>query len=140
MILASLIYFLVFLIWDYFFRASHGFSFGIQGRYFFPLIVFQMVILIIGIRQVLEIVLKRYLKYGFLIIPLSIILANDFSLSYISASYYDTSSLTIFIKQVSQYKPQILKGNFVLFFLIIAFFLQIIFLFSFTKHIIRENK
>lgn len=140
MILASVIYFFIFAIWDYFFFLSHGFSFGIQGRYFFPLIVFYLSILLIGFWQILEIIFKRYAKYVILIISFLMILFNDSSLSYVATSYYDFSNIDVFIKQVSQYKPFLLKGNIILLVLFISFVLQSFFIFSLGKYIIRSNE
>lgn len=140
MFYASTVYFLIFFLWDYFFNLEHGYSFGIQGRYFFPMIIPQFAILTIGFWQISQLILKKFAKYLLVLIVFLMVLFNNVSLSYVSASYYDTSSLTIFIKQVSQYKPQILKGYFILLPLFMAIFLQAIFLFSLSKHVIKNNK
>lgn len=140
MITASLVYFVIFLIWDYFFRLSHGFSFGIQGRYFFPLVVFHSAILLIGIRQILDLILKNYAKYGVSIILFLMILFNDISLSYVAASYYDTSNIAIFIRQANQYKPLIFKGNVLFVIILLAFFFQTVFIFKFWRYTMRKAR
>jgi len=140
MLYASTVYFLIFLLWDYFFYLEHGYSFGIQGRYFFPMITVHFTILVIGFWQLSQLIFKQFTKYLLIFIVFLMVIFNNVSLSYVSSSYYETSSISTFVKQVSQYKPQILKGNFVLFPLFGALFFQVIFLFYFAKHIIEENK
>ena len=38
MLYSAVLYFLVLFVWDWDFTRSHGFSFGIQGRYYFPVL------------------------------------------------------------------------------------------------------
>lgn len=139
MLYASIVYFLIFLIWDYFFDLEHGYSFGIQGRYFFPMIIPHFTILTIGFWQVSQLIFKKFAKYLLFFIVFLMVIFNNVSLSYVSASYYETTNVSTFVKQISQYKPQILKGYLILFPLFVAIFLQVIFLFSFAKHIFARR-
>lgn len=140
LILVSVIYFMAITTFDYFYRRNNGFSFGIQGRYFFPPIVVQMALLLIGFWQLFKIVFKKYARYALVVLAILIIIFNDISLAFVAASYYDTSNLSILITQVSQYKPQILKGNILYFFLTMPIIFQAIFLFSLGKYTLRESK
>jgi len=119
---------------------EHGYSFGIQGRYFFPMITVHFTILVIGFWQLSQLIFKKFTKYLLIFIVFLMVIFNNVSLSYVSSSYYETSSISTFVKQASQYKPQILKGYFVLFPLFGALFFQVIFLFYFAKHIIKDDK
>ena len=139
LIIISLIYFVILLIWDYFFRLGHNFSFGIQGRYFFPLITAHMGILLIGFWQIFRLVLKKYASIGIYALILFFIFFNNFSLFYVASSYYDISNLSTFIKQVSQYKPLIIKGNTIPMILLLSLTFQSIFIFSLGKYIIKRN-
>ena len=133
------IYYLSFLIWDYFFRLKNGFSFGIQGRYFFPLIVPTFIILILGFSQIFSI-LKKYKNYGFLLLVILTIFANNYSLFFVASSYYDISTLDSFIKQASQYKPEIIKGNVIVAFIFISMFMQSYFLVCLYNIIRKSNE
>jgi hypothetical protein len=68
LITASLIYFLIFTMGDYYFNRLYGYSFGIQGRYFFPLVIFHLAILLIGIWQFLQLFARRFAKYGLVLV------------------------------------------------------------------------
>jgi len=139
LITASLIYFLTFTIGDYYFNRLFGYSFGIQGRYFFPLVVFHLAILLIGLWQFLELFTKRYAKYGLVIIVLLMITFNNISLATVASSYYETTSIDTFINQVSQYKPIIFKGRIILLILFSALISQAIFLYNFLKITAKTN-
>ena len=139
LISSSAIYIIIFVIWDYFFYSSHGFSFGFQGRYFFPMVAFHLAILLTGLWQVLEIIFKKFAKYGLLLILFLMILFNDVSLSYVAVSYYDTSSVDIFIKQSSQYKPVIFKGNIIPLILLLGAVSQLIFVLNFRRFVFKQT-
>lgn len=114
--LASLIYFVSLLMWDYFFRRSYGFSFGLQGRYYFPVIITHMVFIIVGWKSLfgfIENFLK--LKISLTNIAIGILglwwpILHLIALWVVAKSYYDINDLNIFIMQISQYKPLIFKG------------------------------
>ena len=139
LIYSSIVYFLILIIWDYFFYLKYGYHFGIQGRYFFPLVVFHIAILVIGIWQVFELVFKKYARYGLSIVLFLMVLFNDISLFYVAASYYDTSSFNRFIIQASQYKPEIFKGTILVFILSSTILLQAILFFKLTKTFLKTD-
>ncbi len=131
LILFSLTYVGLIMVWDYYFRLQYKYSFGIQGRYLFPLAIAHIAILLYGYRQIVRLIFKRYTNYGLFLIVGAMLAFNDLSLFHISGSYYDLSSVGTFIIQASQYKPLIVKGNTILLILIINVVLQV-FLLAFT--------
>lgn len=122
-------YFSIFLIWDYFFKLKNNFSFGYQGRYFFPIIIPTFALIFVGFQQIFQ-YFKKYQNIGFFMLVFLMIIANDFSLFYVASSYYDSSSVNAFILQASQYKPEIIKGNIIAALILASAAAQIVFLFS----------
>lgn len=139
MIISSFIYFLFFLIWDYFFRSKNLFSFGVQGRYFFPIITAHFTTALIGFWQLFSFISKKTAKYLIFILTASMILLNDFSLAFVAASYYDTTGLKKFFFQVSQYKPLLLKGDIIIIILAFAFISQVFLLFYYLSMVHKNN-
>lgn len=135
LIYSSIIYVLIFAIWDYFFILNHSYSFGFQGRYFFPLVVAHVAILLIGLSQLFQLFFKKYSKYLVFLLVLLMIIFNDLSLYHVTSSYYDTSSIGSFVIQASQYKPVFFKGNAILIIITVTITLQLVFIFQFAKYI-----
>lgn len=135
----SFLYYLAFLIWDYLFRQRYGYSFGMQGRYFFPLVVVHLALLLLGLREFTKIFFAKYLKPLVISLNVAMILFNDYTLMFVSSSYYNTLGLDIFIKQVSQYKPQIFKGYPILLIAVFAIFAQLFYLVLLFRYIYRRN-
>ncbi len=111
LLVSSIIYYLSIVYYNYLFTLAHTFSFGIQGRYFFPVIIAHMSVFIIGL---LSLIPNRYRKYEnriLLIIGILIVILNFVGIWTIAKSYYDLSSINNFITQVSQYKPWYFKGE-----------------------------
>lgn len=109
------IYYLALFFWDYLFFLSHNFSFGMQGRYYFP------VLLPIG-----ALIFQFLPKKPF---ALFMTVANVVVLWWVTKSYYSFSNFQVFLSQASQYKPLIFKGNALLVLIIlfmILMFVQII--------------
>lgn len=140
LVLASLFYFTVFLIWDYFFYLGHGFSFGIQGRYFFPLVIAHLSILLFGIVKIVQLVKSKLTGYIILLVVVLMIIFNNASLYYVSLSYYDTSSVGTFISQASQYKPMVFKGNIIAVIIVISLVFQLAFLEQFARLALKKSK
>ena len=140
LMMSSLIYISVIIIWDYYFRSKHGFSFGIQGRYFFPLVVAHISILLIGLQQISELILKKYAVFGVFLLAVLMIIFNDLSLFHITASYYDTSSLNNFTTQASQYKPFLFKGSKIVVMLSLSVAFQLLLIVTLTKHAIKKTE
>ena len=134
LIASSAVYFLVFLIWDFFPRLNYGYSFGIQGRYFFPLVVAHLAIIMAGLWQIAQVVFKKYAKFVILCIVFLMFLYNDISLAHVAASYYDTSDFSTFIREASQYKPQTFKGEIIYIIAAIAIIAQSFYLAALFKY------
>ncbi len=139
LISVSALYYLVFMLWDYFFFAQRGFSFGFQGRYYFPLIIAHMSIIVIGFLEIFRLTIKSYKAYGILTLVILMIIFNDFTLGFLANSYYDTSSLQTFITQASQYKPLFLKGPVLVVLPIMVIVLQALFVISLGKSLNKES-
>lgn len=107
LVLASTVYFLAVTLWDWQFRKAYGFSFGIQGRYFFPTIVGHMALILFGLIQLVP---KKWHKYllGALLVWWTVLL--HIGLYTVLKSYYQLWSLERFWHQLSQYKPFFFKS------------------------------
>lgn len=105
MFFSLLTYFLALTAFDFGFRQAHGFSFGIQGRYFFPVAVVVSMIIIDGMGLLFE----RITKGVYLVsLDTGMILFNVLTFFYLMFTYYEKSFPGFFI-QASQYKPLWLK-------------------------------
>jgi hypothetical protein len=106
LLIINLLYIGLLVIWDMSLTLRVGFGHGIQGRYFFPLIVSHMAFLIYGWSVITDRLSKK------LMLPLTFILflaLNVYSLVHVSSQYYDHRTIDTYAKQVSQYKPGIAK-------------------------------
>lgn len=106
---SSMMYAVGLISWNYFFWKSHGYSLGIQGRYFFPNLPEHMILLLAGLILFVPTVAK---KYAAIIAAGVMVLLNWYSLWFVSSSYYDSSSFSTFFLQASQYKPWFFKWPF----------------------------
>lgn len=103
------IYYFILLFWDYLFFLSHNFSFGMQGRYYFPVLLpIVYAIFYFPKKNLGEFWGSKY----FLSLAVFSVLANFIVLFHLLKSYYDMSSFQMFIIQISQYKPVFLKNLF----------------------------
>lgn len=139
MIVFSIFYFAALLVWDYYFRLQYGFSFGIQGRYFFPTVIAHLSIILIGFVAFFEYIFKKYAKWSFLILALIMIIFNNTSLYFVSKSYYSTENLLNFLRQASQYKPELFEGYAIFLILILALLSQAFYLVTLYKFIHKKN-
>lgn len=101
------IYYFSIIFWDYFFRKSQGFTFGIQGRYFFPTIVSHLLLIILGLTALIP------QKFKTIIIKIFVVWWLFFSLIGLHtavSAYYQIWPFYTFLDQVSQYKPAVFKG------------------------------
>ena len=130
----SLLYYLVLTVWEYFFWLKNGFYFGIQGRYFFPLVVAHLAILLTGLVQIFKLFFKNYASYLVLLLVPLMIIFNDLSLFHVSSSYYDATNFKTFVLQASQYKPLFFKGYIILIIPAIAITLQMAFIVSLVRY------
>ena len=127
----AVIYFVTLLVWDWDFFRSHNFSFGIQGRYYFPVIVSCMILIVIGLQSI-----SKYLN---LLISYWFILLNWISFYVVVSSYYDTSGFKSFIIQASQYKPFFAKGWWLIVALVLYFIFSLIFSYQLFR-VFRHEK
>lgn len=126
---SALVYFLALFFWDWQHVRNAGFPFGIQGRYYFSVIVPQMVLLVMGIKAIWSKLL--------ILLNLWFIGLNWIAFYTVVSSYYDTSSLNTFIIQASQYKPFFAKGWWLIIALGLYFIFSVIFsiqLFKLFRH------
>lgn len=140
MVLTILLYYLSFLVWDYFFHLSHNFSFGIQGRYFFPIIIPIFYMLIYGLLEVFKIIFRKYTKYALFLLSSLIIIYTNYSLYFITKSYYDLKNLDSIVKYLSQYKPFFLKGDILIIIPLFAILIEGLFIFSYLRYILKTNE
>ena len=130
---AAFIYYFSIISWDYFFRSSFGFSFGIQGRYFFPTIVSHMLLILIGLTSIFSGKIRP------LIVKLLVVWWTFYSLVGLhraTTAYYQLRPVDVFLNQVSQYKPVVFKAVGLGFFMA-AFFIS---LFAFAIKFISLNE
>lgn len=103
---SSVVYTTGLLLWNFLFWMSHGYSFGIQGRYFFPNFPEHMILLLAGL---LLLAPKQYRRVVSVCAVLMMALFHWYALWFVAGSYYDTSNLSTFFLQASQYKPWFFK-------------------------------
>lgn len=129
LIFSSLWYAFWLLFWDYNLVKSIGFSHGIQGRNFFPLLSAHLAILVFGI-------MSLSYKFSLYLLKISAILAiglNFIGLITMAKSYYRLLPFLDFFIQASQYKPWFFKGFALVFWIIIYLLLLINFIAKYCK-------
>lgn len=114
LISSSAIYFIVLMLWDWLFRREHNFSFGMQGRYYFPTLAPHMILLVFGLINFIPEKRKKLQALWLKLIGISAIILNFIGLHTVAKSYYDLSSVSTFLIQLSQYKPIYFKTPWVL--------------------------
>ena len=137
--LSVFIYVLFLTTFDFLFRKNNGYSFGIQGRYYFPVIVPAFALLLAGFNQVFEFT-KKYSNCLLVLLVTLFFALNLTTLVHIANSYYDTTSLQSFINHASNYKPIFLKGEILLFFLLASLVVQVFFLTNYARNTILAQK
>jgi len=134
------IYFSIFIVWDFYFQRQYNYTFGIQGRYFLPLVLPITTVLVFGIKNVLRPFIKKYLYMIYFFIAFAIILFNDISLSFVASTYVESSNLKTFVNQVSQYKPVVFKGNTIILMITLALLLQAFYLFKLLESLRKDHE
>lgn len=127
-----LIYFLALLVWDWSFFRAHNYSFGIQGRYYFPVIVPAMLLFAWG--------MERISKYLLVFLGSWFMVVNTIAFWRLVSSYYSVSSFSGFLTQASQYKPWFAKGDYLAGLLIIYYFSLIFFWFKYIKFFLKNGQ
>lgn len=133
LILISLIYFGGILLWDFIYYQSHYFSFGLQGRYFFPTIIAHMAIFLVGLVTLVPKKLAVIKEIWTKLIAVGMMTLNFLALWIILKIYYDLSNLNAFIIESSQYKPWFFKGGMLIFWIIAYFIILCLFLYRFLR-------
>ncbi|NMC36081.1 DUF2142 domain-containing protein [Candidatus Beckwithbacteria bacterium] len=111
LLFSALAYYLALLLWDWQFRRAYNFSFGVQGRYYFPVIIAHMALILVSWRFLWQQVFKKYSpNYVLVILGFWWLILQIIGLRTIIVSYYDVSSWSIFLNQISQYKPWLFKS------------------------------
>lgn len=111
LVLVSAIYTTTIFWYDWQHLKIEGFSLGIQARYFFPTIVAHLSLLIIGITSIgWNKKIAEWLRRTLLLLFLWLQLGGIWRLISI---YYDTSSISTMITELSQYKPYFVKGSWI---------------------------
>ncbi|RJR30266.1 DUF2142 domain-containing protein [Candidatus Microgenomates bacterium] len=135
---ASMGYFAALLIYDYLFRLTYTFSFGIQGRYFFPVIVAHMTLLLLGILtiaqrlKVTEIVAK--------LLGVGMIVLHIYAFLFVNSSYFGHLLSADYYLKASQYKPGFLKSPNLEFILIAFLMYTILFINKFKSMSIKQHE
>ncbi len=115
-LISSVSYILYLFFWDWRLMQSTGFSQGLQGRYLFSNIIPAMAVILIGLKSLIP---PRFIFAENLLIYLlmfGMIALNFIALGTVARSYYDLTGLKVFITQLSQYHPGLLKANNLIFF------------------------
>ena len=107
--LSTVVFFAVLLAWDWLYIRGKGFSFGMQGRYYFPTISAHMIWLLAGITSLIPSRWKSFLPAVTKLLGMSMIVLNAVALYTVTAAYYNLTSISIFFNQISQYKPLLVK-------------------------------
>lgn len=108
-IFANLIYIAALGWFDWQFYQEYGRSLGLQPRYYLPLLICQMTILLIGLTNLgWNLKVKEWIRRGIIVFFLGLQLTSF----YVQLkSYYDLYPVHTFIDQLSQYKPIYAKGG-----------------------------
>jgi len=140
LIWTALVYFLVLFFWDFNHVRNNGFSFGMQGRYYFPVISAHMILLTLGYQQIIALFSRRLSRYLLLLLPIWFFVLQIIGLKTVAAAYYDLSSYQTFIIQASQYKPFFAKGMWLSSALIIYFLTSLYLIYQLTRFILKHEK
>lgn len=121
-------FFVILFLWDWLFVRSQGFSFGMQGRYYFPTLVSHMAFLLVGWTSLIP---KSWWAKVF---GLGMIALNFVGLHTLTSAYYETWPLSVFFNQVSQYKPVYFKFPYLLIWFTLYLVSLIIFLIKYLSY------
>lgn len=107
LVYVSGVYFLALAVFDFLFKNTYGYTFGIQGRYYFPTLVAHMALILIGITCLFPEKI-RHIPIAKIIGTLMVAL-HTYAQIFVIKSYFNLSSLAQFFLQASQYKPWFFK-------------------------------
>lgn len=105
---SNLIYMAALFWFDWQFFQQEGRSLGLQARYYMPLLISQMGLLLMGLTSLSwNEVSRDWIRKGIIIFFVTLQLSSLYTQL---SSYYDFTTLPIFIDQLSQYKPFFAKS------------------------------
>ncbi len=110
-IISNIIYFLSISLFDWYSWYRSTYVLGVQGRYFFPLISTQMILLLLGWGSLVPGKLKKLMS---LLLVVMMIALGFYALYVLVGSYYTASGILNLTIQLSQYKPFFLKQNMII--------------------------
>ena len=119
--------------WIQFVASGYKFHLGVQGRYFFPLIISHMLFILVGWQELFRFFPKLF-KLTAKLLTLFMFSFHWYALFLVTAIYYDLSSFSVFIRQASQYKPWFFKGGFLVILIIAALTLNLVYLIKYLKY------
>lgn len=121
LIVVNVFYLLGIYLFDWLQYAQSGYKFhiGVQGRYFFPLIISHLLFILIGWRELFRF-LPNLVDNAAKTLVLLMILLHWYAVYTIAKTYYDLSSINTFIIQAGQYKPWFFKGIYLVSLIILA--------------------
>ncbi|OGG32018.1 hypothetical protein A3I51_03975 [Candidatus Gottesmanbacteria bacterium RIFCSPLOWO2_02_FULL_38_8] len=134
LLFANLAFFLGVYLFDWLQFVESGFKFhlGVQGRYFFPLIISHLLFILIGWRELFQI-FPLLLPLATKLLVVLMFILHWYALYLIALTYYDLSLLSVFIIQASQYKPWFFKGNLLLTQIFFSLTVNLAFLLKYLK-------
>ncbi len=106
---ANLLYVAALFWFDWQFYEQFGHSLGLQARYYMPLLISQMSLLLLGLTNLGW---NERVKEGLRTVLILFFLGLQLTSVYVQlTSYYDLTSMNTFLSQVSQYKPFFAKDT-----------------------------
>lgn len=141
LILVNIFFFFGVYLFDWIQFASSGYKFhlGVQGRYFFPLIISHMLFILIGWSELFHF-FSKLADIGLKILVTLMLFLHWYAVFLVVQSYYDLSSLAIFVIQASQYKPWYFKGIFLITILILALTANLIILIKYLRRSVNYDQ
>ncbi|MFC1711434.1 DUF2142 domain-containing protein [Patescibacteria group bacterium] len=135
---AAGIYYFSIIFWDYFYRTSHSFSFGIQGRYFFPTIISHMLFIMVGLLSLVPDKLNKVKQVLLKILIVWWVVYSFIGLKTAAGAYFVPWPLNDFLIQASQYKPVLFKVQGLLVIIVLSLASLLLFLFKYFN--LNERK
>lgn len=137
--IAALLYFIAISFYDWLLWYTSKYPLGVQGRYFFPVISVHMLMLIIGWQQFFP-KSTRLHQWVIKSFGLFMIFLNFFAIYTVLKTYYDIVSISVLIRQISQYKPWFFKGIYFVTLWMVYFITVIAFLIKYISYSHEKNK
>lgn len=114
---STLLYFGALTMFDFLFFRYHGFSVGIQGRYFFPMISAHLGLMLLGITAFFPKISWKH-KVAKLC-AFGMVALNIIAIHTVLSSYYDLNNFQRFFWEASQYKSWFAKFPYLLVYIVL---------------------